>query len=128
MATKIKIGHATHSATGGTTDVNSGDQLQNADGTGGEVRIEYDYDITNRDPAFTVLLRPKSAKLAENAIVYGNRYRSKKTYIDDGLNKAEILFNKGEYKKSLELTLNTIDIIEPGIYKKLLNMYEKNSK
>ena len=70
----------------------------------------------------------KSAKLAENAIVYGNRYRSKKTYIEDGLNKAEILFNKGEYKKSLELTLNTIDIIEPGIYKKLLNMYEKNSK
>lgn len=65
MATKIKIGHATHSATGGTTDVNPGDQLQNADGTGGEVRIEYDYDITNRDPAFTVLLRPKSAELAE---------------------------------------------------------------
>jgi len=70
----------------------------------------------------------KSAKLAENAIIYGNRYRSKKTYIEEGLNKAEILFNKGEYKKSLELTLNTIDIIEPGIYKKLLNMYEKNSK
>lgn len=70
----------------------------------------------------------KSARLAENAIIYGNRYRSKKTYIDEGLNKAEILFNKGEYKKSLELTLNTIDIIEPGIYKKLLNIYEKNSK
>lgn len=68
----------------------------------------------------------KSAILAENAIVYGNRYRNKKTYIDEGLNKAEILFNKGEYRKSLELSLNTIDIIEPGIYKKLLNKYEKN--
>ena len=70
----------------------------------------------------------KLAKLAENAIIYGNRYRSKKTYIDEGLNKAESLFNKGEYKKSLDLSLNTIDIIEPGIYKKLLNFYEKNSK
>ena len=70
----------------------------------------------------------KSAQLAENAIIYGNRYRTKKQYIEDGLNKAEILFNKGEYKKSLEITLNTIDIIEPGIHKKLLNLYEKNSK
>lgn len=68
----------------------------------------------------------KSAVLAENAIIYGNRYRTKKTYVDEGLNKAEILFNKGEYKKSLELSLNTIDIIEPGIYKKLLSKYEKN--
>lgn len=70
----------------------------------------------------------KSANLAENAIIYGNRYRTKKQFIDEGLNKAEVLFNKGEYKKSLELTLNTIDIIEPGIHKKLLNLYEKNSK
>ena len=61
----------------------------------------------------------KTAQLAETAIIYGNRYRTKKQYVDDGLNKAEILFIKGEYKKSLELSLNTIDIIEPGIYKKL---------
>ena len=70
----------------------------------------------------------KSALLAENAIIYGNRYRAKKQYIDDSLNKSELLFIKGEYKKSLELTLNTIDIVEPGIYKKLLNLYEKNTE
>lgn len=69
----------------------------------------------------------KSAMLAENAIIYGNRYRMKKQYVDEGLNKAELLFNKGEYKKSLELSLNTIDIVEPGIYKKLLDLYEKNT-
>jgi septation ring formation regulator len=68
----------------------------------------------------------KTAMMAENAIVYGNRYRSNKQYIDEGLGKSEILFIKGEYKKSLELTLNTIDIIEPGIHKKLLNLYEKD--
>lgn len=70
----------------------------------------------------------KTAQLAETAIIYGNRYRTKKQYVDDGLNKAEILFIKGEYKKSLELSLNTIDIIEPGIYKKILNLYEKNAE
>ena len=64
----------------------------------------------------------KTAQLAETAIIYGNRYRTKKQYVDDGLNKAEILFIKGEYKKSLELSLNTIDIIEPCSYKKLLNL------
>ena len=70
----------------------------------------------------------KTASLAENAIIYGNKYRSKKQYVNDGLNKAEMLFLRGEYKKSLELTLNTIDVIEPGIHKKLLSLYEKNSE
>ena len=69
----------------------------------------------------------KTASLAENAIVYGNKYRTKKPYVNDALNKAEKLFLRGDYKKSLELTLNTIDIIEPGIHKKLSNLYEKNS-
>lgn len=69
----------------------------------------------------------KTAILAENAIIYGNRYRTKKQYVEEALNKSELLFIKGEYKKSLELTLNTIDIVEPGIYKKLLNLYEKNT-
>ena len=64
----------------------------------------------------------KTASLAENAIIYGNKYRSKKQYVNDDLNKAEMLFLRGEYKKSLELTLNTIDVIEPGIHKKLLSL------
>ena len=87
---------------------------------------------TARDPVFKIHNTSneliKTAQLAETAIIYGNRYRTKKQYVDDGLNKAEILFIKGEYKKSLELSLNTIDIIEPGIYKKLLNLYEKNAE
>ena len=70
----------------------------------------------------------KTASLAEHAIVYANRYRIKKPYVNEGLNKAEFLFMKGEYKKSLELTLNTIDLLEPGIYQKILNLYEKDSK
>lgn len=68
----------------------------------------------------------KTATMAEKAIVYGNRYRSNKQEIEEGLNKSESMFLNGEYKKSLELTLNTIDSVEPGIYKRLLGLYEKN--
>ena len=68
----------------------------------------------------------KTAVMAENAIIYGNRYKYSKENIEENLKKSEFLFSKGEYKKSLELTLNAIDIIEPGIYKKLKEIYESN--
>ena len=65
----------------------------------------------------------KTAMFAEMAIVYGNRYR----VIDEtnkNLTYSEILFYKGEYQKSLELTINCLNKIEPGIYNKLLKFYE----
>ena len=65
------------------------------------------------------------AKFAEMAIVYGNRYRSKEKDLDRNLNYSESLFYKGEYKKSLELTINSLNKIEPGIYEKLLNLSDK---
>ncbi len=61
------------------------------------------------------------ALLSEYAIVYGNRYRSSKQAINEGLNKAEKLFFNGEYKKSLDLSISTLDVVEPGIHKKILN-------
>ncbi len=66
----------------------------------------------------------KTAKMAEMAIVYGNRYRPVKEEVDIGLMKAEQTFYKGEFKKSLEYAINAINILEPGIYKKLLNEYQ----
>lgn len=66
----------------------------------------------------------KTAQMAEMAIVYGNRYRSTYREIDIDLRKAEKEFRNGDYKKSLELSLNTLNIVEPGIHKKLLSAYE----
>ena len=62
----------------------------------------------------------KTAKMAEMAIVYGNRYRMSNREVDFGLTKAEISFNKGNFKNSLENAINAINIIEPGIHKRLL--------
>ena len=65
----------------------------------------------------------KTAMFAEMAIVYGNRYRSSENNLDRNLRYCEMLFYKGEYKKSLELTINSLNKIEPGIYDKLLKLY-----
>ena len=67
----------------------------------------------------------KTASMAENAIVYGNRYRAINASIDNGLTKAERDFFKGNFKSSLEYAINAINVIEPGIHKRLLEAYQK---
>ena len=69
----------------------------------------------------------KTAMFAEMAIVYGNRYRSTVDDLDKNLTYSEILYHKGEYQRSLELTINALNRIEPGIYDKLLNLYGNDS-
>lgn len=66
----------------------------------------------------------KTAKMAETAIVYGNRYRVTNKEVDLGLQKAEINFYKGNFKNSLEQAINAINVIEPGIHKRLLEEYK----
>lgn len=61
----------------------------------------------------------KTIVMFEETYVYGNRYRSYKEKVNEGLNFAEKLFFKGEYKKALEVTMNAIDYVEPGIHHKL---------
>ena len=66
----------------------------------------------------------KTAKLAEMTIVYGNRYKPMDDDIERGLDVAGQLFFKGNYKKSLETAIAAINIVEPDIYKKMLNVYK----
>lgn len=66
----------------------------------------------------------KAVKMAEMTIVYGNRYRSSNKEVEAGLVKAEILFKKGEYKKSLETSIDAISTVEPNIHKKLIGAFE----
>lgn len=61
----------------------------------------------------------RMAMLAEMAIVYGNRYRSSMEGLDKKIDYSEDLFLKGDYNRSLELTINLLNKIEPGIYEKL---------
>ena len=70
----------------------------------------------------------KAAKFAEMAIVYGNRYRSEEDDLDRYLTYAEKLFYDGEYKKSLEVAINSLNKVEKGIYDKLIDLYAIEDK
>lgn len=61
----------------------------------------------------------KIAAMVEVAIVYGNRYRPVNKTLDVELTKAEDFFYEGEFKKALDITMRAINVVEPGIHKKL---------
>ena len=65
----------------------------------------------------------KTIAILEETIIYSNRYRSVSKQVNEGLNKAEDLFFKGDYKKALEITIEAIDYVEPGIHNKIMQVY-----
>ena len=66
----------------------------------------------------------KTAAMAEMAIVYGNRYRSSNKEVEEGLVASKKAFYSGNYQESLTIVINALNIVEPGIHKKLLNKME----
>ena len=66
----------------------------------------------------------KSAYMAEMAVIYGNRFRVVNSKINTSLEESENLFNKGEFKKSLETSINAINVIEPDFYETLKRIME----
>lgn len=62
----------------------------------------------------------RMAQCAEIAIVYGNRYRDYDE-VDAGLDDARGKFFAGDYKKSLDLAIRTISLVDEDITKKLFN-------
>lgn len=87
---------------------------------------------TARDLAFKVFNTTndliKNVMMAEETIVYGNRYRSVKEQVNSGLNRAEELFFNGSYVKALEIAMNAIDYVEPGIHNKILEAFNGEEK
>ena len=65
-----------------------------------------------------------TAEMVEDAIIYGNRYRSSFLEVNTELTKAELLFRNGEYTKALTTAVDIIEKINPGSYEMLIN---KNS-
>lgn len=74
---------------------------------------------TARDLVFKIYNKTnemlKEAIMAEKIIVYGNRYRSSYPEIDRRLLEAEILFKKGQYKDSLDISIRSIEVVEKNI-------------
>lgn len=64
----------------------------------------------------------QKAKLAEAAIVYGNRYRYCSSELDRDLTNAEDLFHRGYYQDALDLSVSSIEVVDHGIQKYLSNV------
>ena len=54
------------------------------------------------------------AIMVENAIVFGNRYRSSYPEIDSELTRAELSFQNGEYTKALKIAIQCIEKMHSG--------------
>ena len=67
----------------------------------------------------------KTAQMAEQAIVYGNRYRSTYSDVDKGLQDAENYFHKGNYKESLDIAIKVTSLVDENMDRKLMSVYEK---
>ena len=71
---------------------------------------------TARDLVFKIYNKTndmiKVSSLSEKMILYGNRYRSVYPEVDQGLEQATALFYKGQYEKSLEKSIQTIQLVE----------------
>lgn len=70
-----------------------------------------------------------TAEMVEDAIVFGNRYRSDFLEVNTELTKSELLFRNGEYTKALSTAVDIIEKIKPGSYEMLINnMKPKKAK
>lgn len=80
---------------------------------------------TARDLVFKIYNKTNDmiemASYAENAIIYGNRYRSNYPAIDDALNKAEKMFQKGMYKESFTTSIGAIEKIDFNVRNRFSN-------
>ncbi|SUM79948.1 septation ring formation regulator EzrA [Staphylococcus cohnii] len=68
------------------------------------------------DEATDVLV---NAVYAEKLIEYGNRYRKESLNIDKSLNEAERLFKNNRYKRSIEISEQALESVEPGVTKQI---------
>lgn len=60
------------------------------------------------------------AVMVENAIVFGNRFRSSHSDMDTELTRAELCFQNGEYTRALKIAIQAIENLHPGVYEKLV--------
>ncbi len=67
----------------------------------------------------------QKARLAEVAMVYGNRYRFHSKDLDLALRNAEDLFKKGYYQDSLEVAVSAIEEVDDGIHERLSSIQVK---
>ena len=71
---------------------------------------------TARDLVFKIYNKTndmiKVSSMSENMIIYGNRYRSTNSVVDQELEKATTLFYKGQYEQALDMATKAVQLVE----------------
>ncbi len=66
-----------------------------------------------------------TVEMVENAIVFGNKYRTAYPEIDDQLTRSELMFHNGDYTEAIKVAIGAIEKVHPISYEKLI---KENSK
>lgn len=79
---------------------------------------------TARDLVFKIYNKTndmvKLVMTSENVIIYGNRFRSVSSSIDEAMEKATNLFKKGQYKLAYDTSINAISQIDNKVREKFI--------
>lgn len=84
-----------------------------------EEAIDYIYTLYN-----SVNNLVSMASMVENAIVYGNKFRSSNSEIDSELTRAELCFSNGQYTRALKIAISAIEKLKPGAYARIVGKKE----
>lgn len=69
----------------------------------------------------------KLASLAENTIVYANRYRNYYDEVSKELNKSEKYYFNGKYKEAFLEAVKAISLVDSETYNRLMAIYSENN-
>ena len=67
-----------------------------------------------------------TAEMVENAIVYGNKYRSLSPQVDTLLTRSELLYRNGDYTQALKYSIEAVESVQPHHFDGLIKENAKS--
>jgi septation ring formation regulator len=68
-----------------------------------------------------------TVEMIENAIVYGNKYRSLDSDLDTQLTRAELLYRNGDYTQGIKVAIAAIEAVQPKHFEGLIKENAKSA-
>jgi len=68
-----------------------------------------------------------TVEMIENAIVYGNKYRSLDPELDTQLTRAELLYRNGDYTQGIKVAISAIEAVQPKHFEGLIKENAKSA-
>lgn len=69
-----------------------------------------------------------TVEMIENAIVYGNKYRSLDSELDTQLTRSELLYRNGDYTQGIKVAIAAIEAVQPKHFEGLIKENAKSAR